>query len=98
MTRKTLEIKKGFQVILEGLSTMASYSDSKNYDLDKFTIAVNGLFLWMRKEKRRKMWIVSPITIEILCNYANSVRFNFTKKGFKLVLPKNLNLGFITNK
>jgi hypothetical protein len=35
---------------------------------------------------------------ELFSNYANSVRFDFTKKGFRIVLPKNINLGNITNK
>ena len=37
--------------------------------------------------------------IELFCNYANSIRFGFTKKDFKIHFPKiNLNLGNITNK
>lgn len=46
-----------------------------------------------------KMWLISPKVIEKTCNFANSVRFGFTKKGLKIVLPKikNLNLGYNVN-
>jgi hypothetical protein len=38
--------------------------------------------------------------LNIYCCCVNSIRFDFTKKGLKIVLPKikNLNLGFITNR
>lgn len=91
-------IKENLTTILSLLNTIASYSDSKNYDLNQFTVSVNALFDLMSRERQMKMWLISPRAIEKVCNFANSVRFDFTKKGFKLVLPKNLNLGFITNK
>jgi hypothetical protein len=96
--QNSLQIKKNVTAILSELNTIASYSDSKNYDLNQFTIGVNALFDLMSREKEMKMWTLSPRGIEKVCNFANSVRFDFTKKGFKIVLPKNLNLGFITNK
>ncbi|HLE75340.1 MAG TPA: hypothetical protein VI864_04760 [Candidatus Bathyarchaeia archaeon] len=97
--KNSLEIKKNFQYILEGLSTMATYSDSKNYDLNRFTEQVNILFDLMDNEVKIKIWILAPRAIGKMCNYANSINFNFTKKGFKLTLPKiNLNIGNITNK
>jgi hypothetical protein len=98
--KNCLEIKKNFQFILEGLSTIASYSNSKNYDLDKLTESVDALFQLMTSETRKGMWILSPIVIEHICNVTNSARFDFTKKGFKIALPKikNLNVGSITNK
>jgi hypothetical protein len=93
-----LEIKKNFTSIISLLSQIASYSKSKSYNLDKFTDAVNMLFLTMEQEKDCDIWIASPIAIGITCNYANSVRFDFTKKGLKITFPKNINIGHIINK
>jgi hypothetical protein len=83
-----LEIKKKITAILSELNAIASYSDSKNYDLDQFTKGVNGIFNLMSREKWNGVWTLSPRAIEITCNYANSVRFDFTKKDFKITLPK----------
>lgn len=93
-------IKQNFSIILQKLNTIASYSNTKNYDLDKFTEGVNALFELMSIEKANKIWILSPKAIEKACNYANSVRFDFiNKKGIKITLPKlNFNFGNITNK
>jgi hypothetical protein len=93
---RELEIKKNFTTILSLLNQIASYSDSKNYDLNEFTEYVDALFGLMSHEKsseswsplRVKIWLVSPVVIEKLCNYANSVRFDFTKKGLKINFPK----------
>lgn len=86
--KNSLEIKKNFTTILNELSTIASYSNSKNYDLNQFTKGVNALFDLMSREIQMKMWILSPKAIETTCNYANSVRFDFTRKDFKITLPK----------
>jgi pyruvate/oxaloacetate carboxyltransferase len=96
--RNSTQIKKNFTSILSELNTIASYSDSKNYDLHQFTNGVNALFDLMTREIQMKMWLLSPRAIEKTCNYANSVGFDFTKKGLKINFPKNINLGIITNK
>jgi hypothetical protein len=83
-----LEIKKKATAILSELNAIASYSDSTNYNLNQFTKSVNALFDLMSREKEMKMWILSPRGIENVCNFANSVRFNFAKKDFKITLPK----------
>ena len=83
-----LEIKKKFTSILPHLNTIASYSNSKNVNLNKYTNVINSLFGLMSYEKRVKMWIASPILIELVCNYANAIRFNFTKRDIKIQLPK----------
>ena len=83
-----LEIKKKFTSILSHLNTIASYSDSKNYNLDAYTNSINLLFAMMNYEKYSKIWISSPLTIEEACNYANAMRFNFTKRDVKIHLPK----------
>jgi hypothetical protein len=96
--KNAVEIKKNLTTVLSELNTIASYSDSKNYDLNQFTNGVNALFDLMTREIQMKMWLLSPRGIEKTCNYANSVRFGFNKKGLKIAFPKNLNLGIITNK
>lgn len=83
-----LEVKKKFTSILSLLNTIASYSDSKNYDLDAYTSAINLLFTMMSYEKYSKWWVSSPLAIEVACNYANAIRFNFTKKDVEIHLPK----------
>jgi hypothetical protein len=95
--QKELEIKKKFTTIISLLSQIASYSETK-HDLNGLTKAINLLFLKMDQEKLGPYWIASPITIEMACNFLNSVRFNFTKSGLKITLPKNINFGHITNK
>ena len=94
-----LEIKKNMTTILSELNTIASYSDSKNYNLDKFTKSMDALFQLMTSEKEKGRWNLSPRAIEHVCNVTNSARFDFTKKGFKIVLPeiRNLNLGYNVN-
>jgi len=77
------EIKKRITSILSLLSTIASYSKSKNYDLDRLTDAANVIFATFDLDKR----VIPPI-IEVFCNYVNSVRFDFTKREFKINIPK----------
>ena len=89
-SKNALEIKKNMTTILSELNAIASYSDSKNYDLNQFTKGVNALFDLMSREKEMKMWILSPRGIENVCNFANSLRFDFTRKDFKIILPKKI--------
>jgi hypothetical protein len=82
------EIKKRMTSVISHLNTIASFSNARNYNLEAFTACVNALFLTMTEEQMYKLWIVSPIYIEQICNYANSMRFDFTKKDVKIHLPK----------
>lgn len=45
-------------------------------------------------------YTLAELFLEAYCNTVNSIRFDFTKKSFRIVLPKikNLNVGSITNK
>lgn len=48
-------------------------------------------------------WGFAVNGLDTYCNYVNSIRFDFTKKGLKIIfpkmtLPKNLNIGNIINK
>jgi len=87
-------IKENFTSIIALLNQIAAYSHT-GHDLNKLTVAINELFLIMSRERLHKIWIASPITIEIVCNFLNSVRFQFVKNGIKLTLPKNINIGNI---
>jgi hypothetical protein len=86
--KNDLEIKKKFTNILSLLNTIASYSDSKNMYLDKFTEVVNYLFALMKLEESGGLWAASPLLIETVCNYANSARFNFTRRDVTIHMPK----------
>lgn len=110
--KNSLEIKKNMTTILSLLSTIASYSEVKNYKFDGFReIADNDFvnlnmpleYLEELKKKDPIRWNNDIVfSLELFCNYANSVRFDFTKKRVKIILPKitlpkNLNIGNITN-
>jgi hypothetical protein len=75
--RNRVEIKKKITGILSLLSTIASYSKPKNYNLDRITLMANVLnsssfqFLF-----------------EVFCNTVNSIRFDFTRKDLKIIIPK----------
>jgi hypothetical protein len=104
--RNSLEIKKKMTTILSELNAIASYSDSKNYDLNAITDLAGNIFNLLTDYPAKVIEDIIPNywkelisrRIEFFCNAANSISFNFTKKGFKIILPKNLNLGVITNK
>jgi hypothetical protein len=85
--QKILEIKKKFTTIISLLSQIASYSDTK-HNLNELTKAITVLFLEMDQENLGKLWIASPITIEVACNFVNCVRFDFTKKNGVIYIPK----------
>jgi hypothetical protein len=86
-SENALEIKKKFTSIISYLNIIASYSDAKNYDLDEYTEGITQLFDMMILEKHEP-WRVCPIYIEAYCNFANSIRFNFTKRDVTIHLPK----------
>ena len=77
------EIKKRITSILSLLSTIASYSKSKNYDLNRLTNAANIICVGLDLSKE----VLIP-AIEVFCNIVNSVRFDFTKSGIKIHIPK----------
>jgi hypothetical protein len=75
--RNRIEIKKKITGILSLLSTIASYSSPKNYDLNKITMMANMLNSYS-----------FPFLYEVFCNSVNSIRFDFTRKDFKIIVPK----------
>ena len=93
--KNAVEIKKDITLILSLLSTISSYSKSGN--LDFASLEAEDIFEDMRNGADWHELIVP--SLERFCNDVNSIRFDFTeKRGLKVVLPKNLNFGNITNK
>lgn len=104
--KNSLEIKKNFQYVLEGLSTIASYSNVKQKNLDLLKAWADLIFskINLAESYNRDNWnkIVAH-DLGKFCNTVNSIRFDFTKRDLKITLPKitlpkNLNIGIITNK
>lgn len=92
-----IQLKKNFTTIISLLNQISAYSRT-DYHLNNLTEAINSLYMLMKQEKLSKTWLLSPIAIDRLCNYLNSVHFQFGKDGIKINLPKiNLNVGHITN-
>lgn len=107
--KNTLLVKENMTTILQLISTIASYSDSKNADLSKITDSTNWIFSVLTQynehpeifnETIPNYWnrVIIP-KIETYCNVVNSITFNFNgKEGIKITLPKiNLNFGHINN-
>jgi hypothetical protein len=97
-SQNEIEIKKNFTSIISLLSQIACYSHTGS-NLNELTKGITLLFLEMSREKNDRIWYSSPILTEVVCNYVNSVKFNFTKNGLTIRFPKmNFNFGNITNK
>jgi len=100
--KNALEIKKKITSILSLINTIASYSNARNWNLDKFTEGANVLFHYLEKpvpddlknERDRKLFIHTYWQeaivgcVGMFCNYANSIRFDFTKRDVKIRVPK----------
>ena len=85
--KNEIEIKKRITGIFSLISTIASYAKPKDYDFNRLNLMVNTA----NHTNFRFL-------LEAFCNDVNSITFDFTKKGLKITLPKNLNIGNITNK
>lgn len=101
----SVKVKKDITTILSLLSTIASYSNVKEKNLDGFTSWADLIFFRFNlfsqgSDEWRGFIVCGEKGLEEFCNAVNSIRFDFTnKKGIKIVLPKNLNLlSFVTNK
>jgi len=90
------EIKKKLLHVLSILSTIGSYAKPKT-DLTLYESMVDLIFykLYLLENLERKCgksdlsWKNAiGINIEEFCIYANSIRFEFTKKGIKIHIPK----------
>jgi len=85
--KKQSEVKKKITSILSLLSTIASYSNSKNYNLDAFTQMANVIFTF-GIGRHGELRPLTVFEIETFCNYVNSIQFEFTRKDFKIRIPK----------
>jgi hypothetical protein len=103
-SQNSLVIKENIQTILQLVNTIASYSDAKNFNLDRlleFALFIQNkmnMHILLGKE-RAKDWSYVVKDLETFCGIVNSIRFDFNhKEGIKITLPKmNLNFGHITN-
>ena len=84
--KQALEVKKKMTSILSLLSVIASYAESKNYNLDALEKFTTLIFLQMNI--LRDHWTALHPWIEVFCNTVNNVRFNFTKREIKIRIPK----------
>jgi hypothetical protein len=85
---RELEIKKNFSTIISLLSQIASYSKTK-HNLNELTTEITLLFFEMTKERvMEECWSASPLEIEVICNFVNAVKFDFTKNDVILKIPK----------
>jgi len=84
--KQALEVKKKMTSILSIISTIASYSDSKNYNLDVLEQLTTMTFLQM--DLMGEYWISLSPWIEKFCNIVNNTRFNFTKRDIRIRIPK----------
>lgn len=94
--QKEIEIKKDMTLILSLLSTIASYANPKNHDLDAIEDMVNII----TSQLDFGNFTLAECMLEVFCHTVNSIRFDFNHKdGIKLrvTLPKNLNFGNIIN-
>jgi len=86
-------VKKKMTTILSLISTIASYADSKNYNLQPLWNVTNLIFAQM--DLLRDHWTAISPYIEIFCNTVNHIQFNFSKRDLKIRIPKiNLSLHF----
>jgi len=100
--KNALLIKKKISIILSLLSTNASYANPKKYAVD-FRKFSEALFKMLNPRPEileyaiyLEHWRKNVVPdIELFCSYVNSIQFDFTKKGLKITLPKNINLGNI---
>ncbi len=70
------EIKKKITGILSLISVIASYSKPKNCDLNEIRLMANLLDS-----------VPMQFLLEIFCNTVNSIRFDFTRRDLKIVIP-----------
>ncbi|MGA2768800.1 MAG: hypothetical protein ABSF24_10880 [Candidatus Bathyarchaeia archaeon] len=83
---QAIEVKKRMTSILSLVSTIASYAESKNYNLDALMGITSVISLQM--DLLGKNWTSLGAWIEVFCNAVNSIQFNFTKRDIIIRIPK----------
>jgi hypothetical protein len=84
--KQAKEVKKKMTSTLSLVSTIASYAESKNYDLDSLTRFATMIFLQM--DMLGKNWGIIDAPIQMFCNMVNSIQFNFAKRDIRIKIPK----------
>jgi hypothetical protein len=89
-----VELKKCITNMLSIINMIGSYANSKNVNLDAFSNFANLIFMSARvSHLSNESWGIVKLMVEVFCNDVNSIRFNFTKKTLKIIIPKiNLSL------
>jgi len=78
--KQAVEVKKKMTSILSLISTIASYSKSKNTSLDYLLQRAKLISDFMDNN----FWKASSTHLEIFCNAVNSIEFDFTKREMKI--------------
>lgn len=83
--KNVVYLKQDMTLILSLLSTIASYSNPKNHDLDAIEDMVNAITSQLDLEN----YPLAECMLEVFCNTVNSIKFDFNgKKGIKINIPK----------
>jgi len=87
--KRAIEIKKKITNVLSILSTLGSYATPKE-NLNLYLLMAKIIFHHMSfADSSADSWEEwTSEEIEEFCMYANTVQFDFTKKGLKIILPK----------
>lgn len=89
---QSTKIKRKITNILSILSTIGSYAKSRDYDLDLFSTMAESIFGDMSGINiglhADFYWNTVMKKIEKFCIYTNSIQFDFTRKDFRIIIPK----------
>ena len=80
------ELKKKVTGILSLISKIASYTNSKNLDMGPLRAVAQNIFYII--DTGPGFPRTCTTRLEIFCNIANSITFNFTKKGVKVNIER----------
>ncbi|MBN1245243.1 hypothetical protein JXA31_06585 [Candidatus Bathyarchaeota archaeon] len=83
ISQNQAEFKKKITTILSLVSTIASYTKSRNMNIDRLDDLANIIFSQLGLHS-----VVVECMLEVFCNLVNSIRFDFTRKDFKIIIPK----------
>nr|ACD50078.1 hypothetical protein [uncultured crenarchaeote MCG] len=86
LEKNKTEIKKRVSSILSLISTIASYTNSKNIQMHPLQNFATHIFYQL--EMKTKLTRVITTELEIFCNIVNSLTFNFTKIGLRVDIQK----------
>lgn len=85
------KIKRKITNILSILSTIGSYAKSRDYDLSLFSTMAENIFSDISGRYSQDEFFWNTFVnkkIEKFCIYTNSIQFDFTRKDFRVIIPK----------